>query len=108
MAETRWEDLRLRTNIPYTYCHQGDCEHTLIVRSIRCVHGKTLRVCCTSAVRGSSHTWIAPPHRFDPSRMLHPTDDQDRAAYPRLVFQARLRRPKCRICDLLPAKSVGA
>jgi len=40
--------------------------------------------------------------------MLHPTDDPDRASYPRLVFQARLRRPKCRVCDLLPAKCARA
>ena len=43
---------------------------------------------------------------FSPDRLLHPTDNQNANAYPLQIFQNRMRRRKCRVCELFPAKSV--
>ena len=47
METTRWVDLVARTNVPYIYCHQGNCEHTVMIRSIRC-----------GLARAHAHAWL--------------------------------------------------
>ncbi|XP_053358458.1 snRNA-activating protein complex subunit 3 [Clarias gariepinus] len=38
MEETVFSDLRVKVGYPYLYCHQGDCEHVLILTDVRLVH----------------------------------------------------------------------
>ncbi|XP_017275851.1 snRNA-activating protein complex subunit 3 [Kryptolebias marmoratus] len=38
MEDTRFVDLRVKLGFPYLYCHQGDCEHLVIITDIRLVH----------------------------------------------------------------------
>lgn len=70
---TTFNDLAVKINIPYLYCHQGSCEHIIIVTDIR---------------------------------LLNKGDNQHKNAYPLQTFQAKIRRRKCRICDIYPAKFV--
>lgn len=39
-------------------------------------------------------------------RLIHPEDNQNKAAYPLLTFQPRVRHRKCSICDIYRAKKV--
>jgi len=39
-------------------------------------------------------------------RMLHNQDIQNKKRYPVQTFQCKIRRRKCRICDIYPAKYV--
>ncbi|GAA6104586.1 snRNA-activating protein complex subunit 3, partial [Tachysurus ichikawai] len=34
MEETTFNDLRVKVGYPYLYCHQGDCEHVLILTDV--------------------------------------------------------------------------
>ncbi|KAJ9057480.1 hypothetical protein DSO57_1022272 [Entomophthora muscae] len=38
MSEHTFDQLELRVNQPYLFCHQGSCQHIVIVHSIRLVH----------------------------------------------------------------------
>ncbi|KAG7486803.1 hypothetical protein JOB18_038969 [Solea senegalensis] len=38
MEDTRLVDLKLKVGFPYLYCHQGDCEHLVIVTDVRLTH----------------------------------------------------------------------
>ncbi|XP_029012902.1 snRNA-activating protein complex subunit 3 [Betta splendens] len=38
MEETLFADLKIKVGFPYLYCHQGDCEHLVIITDIRLVH----------------------------------------------------------------------
>ncbi|XP_013863228.1 snRNA-activating protein complex subunit 3 isoform X2 [Austrofundulus limnaeus] len=38
MEDTRFVDLRVKVGFPYLYCHQGDCEHLVIITDVRLVH----------------------------------------------------------------------
>ncbi|KAL4640459.1 snRNA-activating protein complex subunit 3 [Arapaima gigas] len=38
MEETTFNDLVVKIGYPYLYCHQGDCEHIVIITDIRMVH----------------------------------------------------------------------
>ncbi|KAJ8271659.1 hypothetical protein COCON_G00105180 [Conger conger] len=38
MEDTRFRDLRIKVGYPYLYCHQGDCEHVVIITDIRLAH----------------------------------------------------------------------
>ncbi|XP_059207316.1 snRNA-activating protein complex subunit 3 [Centropristis striata] len=38
MEDTRFEDLKLKVGFPYLYCHQGDCEHLVIITDVRLSH----------------------------------------------------------------------
>lgn len=35
MEDTRFVDLTIKVGFPYLYCHQGDCEHLVIITDIR-------------------------------------------------------------------------
>lgn len=35
MEDTRFLDLRIKVGFPYLYCHQGDCEHLVIITDVR-------------------------------------------------------------------------
>lgn len=35
MEDTRFLDLKVKVGFPYLYCHQGDCEHLVIITDIR-------------------------------------------------------------------------
>lgn len=37
MEDTRFVDLTVKVGFPYLYCHQGDCEHLVIITDIRLV-----------------------------------------------------------------------
>ncbi|KPP74155.1 snRNA-activating protein complex subunit 3-like [Scleropages formosus] len=38
MEETTFNDLVVKIGYPYLYCHQGDCEHVVIITDIRLAH----------------------------------------------------------------------
>ncbi|XP_041789866.1 snRNA-activating protein complex subunit 3 [Chelmon rostratus] len=38
MEDTRFVDLTVKVGFPYLYCHQGDCEHLVIITDIRLAH----------------------------------------------------------------------
>ncbi|XP_023817932.1 snRNA-activating protein complex subunit 3 [Oryzias latipes] len=38
MEDTLLQDLKLKVGFPYLYCHQGDCEHLVIITDVRLVH----------------------------------------------------------------------
>ncbi|KAM9363715.1 snRNA-activating protein complex subunit 3 [Symphorus nematophorus] len=38
MEDTRFADLTVKVGFPYLYCHQGDCEHLVIITDIRLAH----------------------------------------------------------------------
>ncbi|KAF3687763.1 snRNA-activating protein complex subunit 3 [Channa argus] len=38
MEETRFIDLKVKVGFPYLYCHQGDCEHLVIITDVRLAH----------------------------------------------------------------------
>ncbi|KAM4583695.1 snRNA-activating protein complex subunit 3 [Odontesthes bonariensis] len=38
MEDTRFEDLTVKVGFPYLYCHQGDCEHLVIITDVRLAH----------------------------------------------------------------------
>lgn len=37
MEDTRFIDLKVKVGFPYLYCHQGDCEHLVIITDVRSV-----------------------------------------------------------------------
>ncbi|KAM9314282.1 snRNA-activating protein complex subunit 3 [Pholidichthys leucotaenia] len=39
MEDTRFADLKVKVGFPYLYCHQGDCEHLVIITDVRLAHG---------------------------------------------------------------------
>ena len=82
MAGVTFGDLELRVGQPYLYRHQGNCEHIVQITDIR------YPVCENNA------------------RFVHDGDTKDAAAYPIHVFQSKIRRRKCRLCDIYPAKFV--
>jgi len=73
MEETTFNDLSIRLGQNYLYCHQGNCEHILVINNVR---------------------------------LLTEADARNKNAYPFALFQAKIRRRKCRICDIYPAKWV--
>ncbi|XP_070835649.1 snRNA-activating protein complex subunit 3 [Chaetodon trifascialis] len=38
MEDTRFVDLTAKVGFPYLYCHQGDCEHLVIITDVRLAH----------------------------------------------------------------------
>ncbi|XP_062850816.1 snRNA-activating protein complex subunit 3 [Trichomycterus rosablanca] len=38
MEDVTFNDLRVKVGYPYLYCHQGDCEHVLILIDVRLAH----------------------------------------------------------------------
>ncbi|KAM9792994.1 snRNA-activating protein complex subunit 3 [Neosynchiropus ocellatus] len=38
MEDTRFLDLKVKVGYPYLYCHQGDCEHLVIITDVRLLH----------------------------------------------------------------------
>nr|XP_015200718.1 PREDICTED: snRNA-activating protein complex subunit 3 isoform X2 [Lepisosteus oculatus] len=38
MEEATFNDLKIKIGFPYLYCHQGDCEHIIIITDIRVAH----------------------------------------------------------------------
>ncbi|XP_074553269.1 snRNA-activating protein complex subunit 3 [Halichoeres trimaculatus] len=38
MEDTRFADLTVKVGFPYLYCHQGDCEHLIIITDVRLMH----------------------------------------------------------------------
>ncbi|XP_060914049.1 snRNA-activating protein complex subunit 3 [Labrus mixtus] len=38
MEDTRFADLKVKVGFPYLYCHQGDCEHLVIITDVRLAH----------------------------------------------------------------------
>ncbi|XP_003216487.3 snRNA-activating protein complex subunit 3 isoform X1 [Anolis carolinensis] len=38
MEDYTFKDLNIKVGFPYLYCHQGDCEHIVIITDIRLIH----------------------------------------------------------------------
>ncbi|KAM6942451.1 snRNA-activating protein complex subunit 3 [Lycodopsis pacificus] len=38
MEDTRFAGLKVKVGFPYLYCHQGDCEHLVIITDVRLTH----------------------------------------------------------------------
>ncbi|KAL2098268.1 hypothetical protein ACEWY4_007475 [Coilia grayii] len=38
MEDTTFYELRMKIGYPYYYCHQGDCEHVMVLTDIRLIH----------------------------------------------------------------------
>ncbi|XP_012876212.1 PREDICTED: snRNA-activating protein complex subunit 3 [Dipodomys ordii] len=38
MEDFTFNDLKIKLGFPYLYCHQGDCEHVIVITDIRLVH----------------------------------------------------------------------
>ncbi|KAF7223576.1 snRNA-activating protein complex subunit 3 [Nothobranchius furzeri] len=38
MEDTRFVDLKVKVGFPYLYCHQGECEHIIIITDVRLFH----------------------------------------------------------------------
>ncbi|CAL8330079.1 unnamed protein product [Merluccius merluccius] len=38
MEDTKFVDLTIKVGFPYLYCHQGDCEHLVIITDVRLSH----------------------------------------------------------------------
>ncbi|KAF7658605.1 hypothetical protein LDENG_00010520 [Lucifuga dentata] len=38
MEDTQLVDLKVKVGFPYLYCHQGDCEHLVIITDVRLAH----------------------------------------------------------------------
>ncbi|XP_053147095.1 snRNA-activating protein complex subunit 3 [Hemicordylus capensis] len=38
MEDYTFNDLRIKVGFPYLYCHQGDCEHIVVITDIRLIH----------------------------------------------------------------------
>ncbi|KAM9857003.1 snRNA-activating protein complex subunit 3 [Aulostomus maculatus] len=38
MEDTKLKDLKVKVGFPYLYCHQGDCEHLVIITDVRLIH----------------------------------------------------------------------
>jgi hypothetical protein len=38
MQDTTFADLTLRVGAPYLYCHQGDCQHIIMVTDVRLIN----------------------------------------------------------------------
>ncbi|XP_026870667.1 snRNA-activating protein complex subunit 3 [Electrophorus electricus] len=38
MEDTTFYDLKVKVGYPYLYCHQGDCEHVIILTDVRLMH----------------------------------------------------------------------
>ncbi|XP_061626790.1 snRNA-activating protein complex subunit 3 [Phyllopteryx taeniolatus] len=38
MEDTKLVDLKVKVGFPYLYCHQGDCEHIVIITDVRLTH----------------------------------------------------------------------
>lgn len=38
MEDTQFVDLKVKVGFPYLYCHQGDCEHLVIITDVRLMH----------------------------------------------------------------------
>ncbi|XP_033871466.3 snRNA-activating protein complex subunit 3 [Acipenser ruthenus] len=38
MEDTTFNDLHIKIGYPYLYCHQGDCEHVVVITDIRIIH----------------------------------------------------------------------
>lgn len=73
MEESTFNDLMLRLGSYYSFCHHGNCSHTII---------------------------------FTEMRIFNANDHTNKLAYPLRCFESRIRRQKCRVCDLLPATAV--
>ncbi|XP_062386673.1 snRNA-activating protein complex subunit 3 [Sardina pilchardus] len=43
MEDTTFYDLRMKIGYPYFYCHQGDCEHVMVLTDIRLIHADDCR-----------------------------------------------------------------
>jgi hypothetical protein len=77
----------------HRYHHQGDCQHFVVFTDIRLI-GKS-----TSCV----------PYQPSGLKLLDvpdAEDNQDALAYPIQIYQSRLRRRKCGVCDQFAASYV--
>lgn len=80
MNETRWLDLTIQINRPYSFVHCGRCDHFIIVERIRREH-----------LFDQVRTGI---HLFTSSR------ETDSTVLVRELFRLRRRKRRCRICDI--------
>jgi hypothetical protein len=77
MADVTFAELAPRLFQPYLFCHQGQCDHLLLLTD--------LRLYSPGGLGGD----VTPP-----------------TLYPRLIFQRRIRQPKCQLCHTYAAQFV--
>ncbi|KAG7260988.1 hypothetical protein CRUP_016935 [Coryphaenoides rupestris] len=75
MEDTRFVDLTIKVGFPYLYCHQGDCEHLVIITDIRQVPSRLIK-------------------------LSHRSDCLDKKLYPLLTHKHRVATRKCTVCHV--------
>ncbi|KAK1392293.1 snRNA transcription factor [Heracleum sosnowskyi] len=50
MHEKQFCDLNFRLGAEYLYCHQGDCQHTIVIRDMRLIHPEDIQDRCAYPV----------------------------------------------------------
>uniref|UniRef100_G1PWC9 snRNA-activating protein complex subunit 3 n=1 Tax=Myotis lucifugus TaxID=59463 RepID=G1PWC9_MYOLU len=76
MEDFTFNDLNIKLGFPYLYCHQGDCEHVVVITDIRY------------------------------KRLVHRDDCLDRTLYPLLIKKHWLWTRKCFVCKMYTARWV--
>lgn len=51
-------------------------------------------------------SFLSSTYYFYYERIINNSDNQNKKAYPLQTFQNKIRRKKCRVCDIYPAKYV--
>lgn len=114
MDTTLFSHLALRVGAHYLYCHQGHCEHVIVVSDIRCVcracclprHGVCVCACATwSRARVSALVFMCVCACAICRRLFNPRfDNLSRSAYPLHCFQRRVDRKPCSVCSTFTAE----
>src|ERR1700709_32773 len=104
MQNARFQDLEIKLNYPYLFCHQDVCKHILVFKDIWYVVYKYLQG--KSAVYGKKarkkESWrliLILEYRLHGRRDEVYTPD-----YPLITFQCRMARNKCQMCQVWPAE----
>ena len=77
MESTTFNDLNLKINYPYLFCHQGDCNHIFSISSIK---------------------YLFINFRFVGKSKLNIEE------YPKITFQALMEANKCSVCQVNRAR----
>lgn len=64
MEDTRFVDLTVKVGFPYLYCHQGDCEHLVIITDIRLVLVLLQGLSCRALSYFITYVWLHCVQKF--------------------------------------------
>lgn len=98
MTEHRFSDVAICPGQPYLYCHRVRNARAIAVLRRRDMTGPC------AAVRSAAQDACEHIVVFRDIRLAHPRDEQDARLYPLRVFQAKVRRKKCVVCNAYLAK----